>query len=141
MPITEPANEVARTHSIRILIVDDDNTNAMSAKSVLERNGCLVQVASNPVKALEKYAREKDSIDVVIIDYSMPLLDGGEVVQRLRELNPEIKVILFSAAEETDLQQIMDRYPIDACIHKPLRIQEALQTIREVLPVLAVQSF
>ena len=113
----------------------------MSAKSVLERNGCLVQVASNPVKALEKYAREKDSIDVVIIDYSMPLLDGGEVVQRLRELNPEIKVILFSAAEETDLQQIMDRYPIDACIHKPLRIQEALQTIREVLPVLAVQSF
>ena len=141
MPITEPANEVARTHSIRILIVDDDNTNAMSAKSVLERNGCLVQVASNPVKALEKYAREKDSIDVVIIDYFMPLLDGGEVVQRLRKLNPEIKVILFSGAEETDLQQIMNRYPIDACIHKPLRIQEALQTIREVLPVLAMQSF
>jgi len=141
MPITEPANEAERTHSIRILIVDDDNINAMSAKSVLERNGCLVQVASNPVKALEKYAREKDSIDVVIIDFFMPLLDGGEVVERLRKLNPEIKVILFSGAEETDLRQIMDRYPIDACIHKPLQIQEALQTIREMLPVLATQSF
>jgi CheY-like chemotaxis protein len=140
MPITERANEAARTHSIRILIVDDDNVNAMSAKSVLERNGCLVQVASNPVKTLERYAREKDSIDVLIIDYSMPLSDGGEAVQRLRELNPEIKVILFSGAEETDLRQIMSRYPVDACIHKPLRIQEALQTIREVLPVLATQS-
>ena len=141
MPITEPANEVARTHSIRILIVDDDNTNAMSAKSVLERNGCLVQVASNPVKALEKYAREKDSIDVVIIDCFVPLSDTGEAIQRLRELNPEIKVILFSGAEGTDLRQIMNRYPIDACIHKPLRMQEALQTIRDVLPVLATQSF
>lgn len=141
MPITEPANEATRTHSIRILIVDSDNANTMLAKSVLERNGCLVQVASNPVKALEKYAREKDSIDVVIIDYFMPLSDTGEAIQRLRELNPEIKVILFSSAEETDLRQIMDRYPIDACIHKPLRIQDALQTIRDVLPVLAVQSF
>jgi CheY-like chemotaxis protein len=141
MPTTELANEAARTHSIRILIVDDDNVNAMLAKSVLERNGCLVQVASNPVKALEKYAREKDSIDVVIINCFMPLLDAGEAIQRLRKLNPEIKVILFSDAEETDLRQIMDRYPIDACIHKPLRIQEALQTIRDVLPVLATQSF
>jgi CheY-like chemotaxis protein len=141
MPTTELANEAARTHSIRILIVDDDNVNATSAKSVLERNGCLVQIASNPVKALEKYAREKDSIDVVIINCFMPLLDAGEAIQRLRKLNPEIKVILFSDAEETDLRQIMDRYPIDACIHKPLRIQEALQTIREVLPVLETQSF
>ena len=141
MPITEPANEAVRTHSIRILIVDDDNVNATSAKSVLERNGCLVQIASNPVKALEKYARETDSIDVVIINCFMPLLDAGEAIQRLRKLNPEIKVILFSGAEETDLRQIMNRYPIDACIHKPLRIQEALQTIREVLPVLATQSF
>ncbi len=141
MPITEPANEVARTHSIRILIIDDDNVNAMSAKSVLERNGCLVQVASNPVKALEKYAREKDSIDVVIIDCFLPLLDAGEAIQSLRKLNPEIKVILFSGAEEIKLRQVMTRYPIDAYIHKPLRIQEALQTIRDVLPVLATQSF
>ena len=141
MPTTEPANEAARTHSIRILIVDDDNVNATLAKSVLERNGCLVQIASNPVKALEKYSREKDYIDVVIIDYFMPSLNGGEAVQHLRKLNPEIKVILFSGAEEIQLRQIMNRYPIDAYIHKPLRIQEALQTIREVLPVLAMQSF
>jgi len=134
MSITKQGNEAERTHSIRILIVDDDNVNAMLAKSVLERNGCLVQIASNPVKALEKYAREKDSIDLVIIDYFMPSLDGGEAVQHLRKLNPDVKVILFSGAEEMRLRQIMKRYPIDAYIHKPLRMQEALQTIRQVLP-------
>jgi len=134
MSITKQGNEAERTHSIRILIVDDDNVNAMLAKSVLERNGCLVQIASNPVKALEKYAREKDSIDLVIIDYFMPSLDGGEAVQHLRKLNPDVKVILFSGAEEMRLRQIMKRYPIDAYIHKPLRMEEALQTIHRVLP-------
>jgi CheY-like chemotaxis protein len=136
MSITEQGNEVERTHSIRILIIDDDNGNAMLAKSVLERNGCLVQIASNPVKALEKYAREKDAIDLVIIDYFMPSLDGGEAVQHLRKLNPDVKVILFSGAEEMRLRQIMKSYPIDAYIHKPLRVQEALETIRQVLPAL-----
>jgi CheY-like chemotaxis protein len=139
MSITEQGNEAERTHSTRILIVDDDNVNAMLAKSVLERNGCLVQIASNPVKALEKYAREKDSIDLVIIDYFMPSLDGGEAVQHLRKLNPDVKVILFSGVEEMRLRQIMKRYPIDAYIHKPLRMQEALQTIRRVLPAAVTQ--
>lgn len=139
MPTTEPASEGAQTREIRILLIDDDNVNAMLAKSVLEPNGCIVQIASNPVKALEKYAREKDSIDLVIVDYFMPSLDGGEAVQHLRKLNPDIKVILFSGAEEMRLRQIMKRYPIDAYIHKPLRIQEALQTIHQVLPATATQ--
>ena len=93
----------------------------------------------NRVKALEGYARAKDSIDLVIVDYFMPSMDGGEAVQHLRKLNPDIKVILFSGAEEIRLRQIMKRYPIDAYIHKPLRIQEALQTIHQVLPGLAPQ--
>jgi two-component system, cell cycle sensor histidine kinase and response regulator CckA len=137
MPMTEPTNGAAQTRDVRILIIDDDNVNAMLAKSVLERNGCIVQIALSPVKALERYAREKDSIDLVIIDYFMPSMDGGEAVQHLRKLNPNIKVILFSGAEEMRLRQIMKRYPIDAYIHKPLRTQEALQTIRQVLPATA----
>ena len=139
MPMTEPTNETAQTRQIHILIIDDDNVNAMLAKSVLERNGCVVQVALSPVKALERYAREKDSIDLVIVDYFMPSMDGGEAVQHLRKLNPNIKVILFSGAEEMRLRQIMKRYPIDAYIHKPLRAQEALQTIHKVLPALTPQ--
>ena len=139
MPTTESASEGAQTREIHILLIDDDNVNATLAKSVLERNGCIVQIALNPVRALEMFAREKDSIDLVIVDYFMPSLDGGEAVQYLRKLNPDIKVILFSCAEEMRLRQILKHYSIDAFIHKPLRIQEALQTIHQVLPALATQ--
>jgi CheY-like chemotaxis protein len=134
MQPSEPTGEATQRSDIRILIIDDDNINAMLARSVLERNGCTVQIASNPVKALEKYAREKDAIDLVIVDYFMPTLDGGETVLHLRKLNPEVKVLLFSGADEMRLRQIIRQYNIEGYLHKPLRKEEALQLIRQILP-------
>src|SRR3984885_6597561 len=80
----EPASNGADFADIRILIIDDDSINAMLAKSVLERMGCTVQISPNPVKALEKYARDKDTIDLVLVDYFMPTMDGGATVDHLR---------------------------------------------------------
>jgi len=131
---SELTNETTQRSNIRILIIDDDGVNAMLAKSVLERNGCTVQIAANPVKALEKYAHEKDAIDLVIVDYFMPNLDGGETVLHLRKLNPNIKVLLFSGADEMRLRQIIRQYGIEGYLHKPLRKEEALQLIHQILP-------
>ena len=134
MQASEQAGEATQGSDIRILLIDDDNINATLAKSVLERNGCTVQIAANPVKALEKYAREKDAIDLVIVDYFMPTMDGGATVQHLRKLNPDVKVLLFSGAEEMRLRQIIRQYNIEGYLHKPLRKEEALQLIRQILP-------
>ncbi len=134
MPTNEPSAEIAGCQDVRILIIDDDNLNALLAKGVLERHGCTVQLASNPVRALEIYARDKDAIDLVLVDYFMPSLDGGETVQHLRKLNPDVKVVLFSGAEEMRLRQIIHQYSIDGYLHKPLRLEEALQSIRWLVP-------
>jgi CheY-like chemotaxis protein len=134
IPTADPPPNGAPAQPIRVLLIDDDPVNATMAKSLLEHNGCAVQLASNPVKALEGYARKKDSIDLIIVDYFMPSLNGGETVQHLRALNPNIKVLLFSGAEEMRLRQIVQTNRIDGYIHKPLRIHEALEAIRNVLP-------
>jgi CheY-like chemotaxis protein len=135
MEPSEPTRSGADLVDIRILIIDDDNINAMLAKSVLERMGCTIQIASNPVKALEKYAREKDMIDLVLVDYFMPTMDGGATVDHLRKLNPKIKVLLFSGADEMRLRQIIRQHSIEGYLHKPLRKEEARQIIREIFPV------
>ena len=134
MEPSEPARNGADLADIRILIIDDDNINAMLAKSVLERLGCTIQISSNPVKALEKYAHEKDTIDLVLVDYFMPTMDGGATVDHLRKLNPEIKVLLFSGADEMRLRQIIRQHSIAGYLHKPLRKEEARQLIREIIP-------
>src|ERR1035441_7730463 len=104
--MNEPTNE-ARQNDIRILIIDDDGANSALAKGLLQRHGCTVEIASNPMRALEKFARDTNCADVVLLDYFMPTLDGGQTVQHLRKLNPNIKVVLFSGAEEMHLRQIM----------------------------------
>jgi CheY-like chemotaxis protein len=113
MEPSESASNAADLADIRILIIDDDNVNAMLAKSVLERLGCTVQISSNPVKALEKYSHEKDTIDLLLVDYFMPTLDGGATVDHVRKLNPEAKVLLFSGADEMRLRQIIRRHSIE----------------------------
>ncbi len=116
------------------MIIDDDNINAMLARSVLERNGCTVQIMSNPVRALEQYAHEKDAIDLLLVDYFMPTLDGGATIEHLRKLNPDVKVLLFSGADEMRLRQIIRQHRIEGYLHKPLRKEEALQVIRQIMP-------
>jgi CheY-like chemotaxis protein len=130
--MSEPINEAA-PNDIRILIIDDDSVNSTLAKSLLQRHGFTVEIASSPMRALEKFSRNTDSADLVLLDYFMPTLDGGQTVQHLRKLNPNIKVVLFSGAEEMHLRQIMKQYPIDAFVHKPLRIDEALAVIHKLV--------
>ena len=131
--MSESPIETTLLNDIRVLIIDDDNISAMLAKSVLECNGCAVQIETHPLKALEKYARNKDSIDLVIVDYFLPSLDGGETIQHLRKLNPDVKVLLFSGAEEMRLRQIVRQHSIVGYLHKPLRKEEALPLIHQVL--------
>lgn len=130
--MNEPTNEAAQ-NNIRILIIDDDSVNPALAKALLQRHGCTVEIASSPMRALEKFARNPNCVDIVLLDYFMPTLDGGQTVQHLRKLNPDIKVVLFSGAEEMHLRQIMKQNPIDAYVHKPLRIDEALAVIRKLV--------
>jgi two-component system, cell cycle sensor histidine kinase and response regulator CckA len=134
MQTNERVGEDAQLDGIHVLIVDDDGVNLMLAKSILQRQGCTVETASNPVKALETYAHGKDDIDLVLVDYFMPTLDGGETIQHLRKLNPDIKVLLFSGADEMRLRQIIRQHKIEGYLHKPLRKEEALQVIRQIFP-------
>jgi two-component system, cell cycle sensor histidine kinase and response regulator CckA len=134
MQTNERIGEDAQLDGIHVLIVDDDGVNLMLAKSILQRQGCTVETASNPVKALETYAHGKDDIDLVLVDYFMPTLDGGETIQHLRKLNPDIKVLLFSGADEMRLRQIIRQHKIEGYLHKPLRKEEALQVIRQIFP-------
>jgi CheY-like chemotaxis protein len=135
-----PAEEATPLGNIRILIIDDSNTDSRFAKGVLEQLGCTVQFGCNPVRALETYAREKEAIDLVLVDYFMPTLDGGATVDHLRMLNPDVKVVLFSGAEEIHLRQIVRKYGIEGYIHKPMQKEEALRVIREILPVSPAQG-
>ncbi len=118
---------------VRVLAIDDNEEFRNLITELLEPFGFEVTAVANPVKALESFTHEKDKFQLVLLDYYMPQLDGAKTFEWLKKLNPDVKVIIVSGAEELRLRQILAQHQIDGYIRKPFRIQEALHIIRHVM--------
>ena len=124
---------VAEGTRVRVLAIDDNEEFRTLITELLEPFGFEVTAVANPVKALESFTHEKDKFQLVLLDYYMPQLDGAKTFEWLKKLNPDVKVIIVSGAEELRLRQILAQHQIDGYIRKPFRIQEALHIIRHVM--------
>ena len=78
-----------------VLCVDDELIGLQVRKILLERAGYRVLTALDGPLGLEAF--EKEPVDVVVLDYSMPGMHGGEVATRMRQLKPEVPILLLSA--------------------------------------------
>jgi len=83
---------------IRILIIDDNRNGLLVRRAILEQLGYSTTTAQCPVEGLHTF--EHGEFDLVITDYRMPIMNGAEVILRVRELRPEIPVILISSVAE-----------------------------------------
>jgi CheY-like chemotaxis protein len=79
-----------------ILLVDDERMVRRSGARLLKRLGYSVLLAEDGEAALEIYAREQEEIELVILDVAMPIMDGIECFNRLRQMNPHVRVLLCS---------------------------------------------
>jgi CheY-like chemotaxis protein len=87
------------THSTpNILLVDDNRDGLLVRRSLLEEIGCCVQIALNGEEGLKLFQSGK--FDVVVTDYRMPRMNGGELIQRIRALEPDARIILLSGFVE-----------------------------------------
>jgi nitrogen-specific signal transduction histidine kinase len=128
-----PAASKTLKGSETILLVDDEPAVLAVSKKILESLGYTVHGAGNGQEAIAFYREMKNDIDLVILDVIMPGLSGSEAFDRIRELNPSVKVILSSGYSlEGQAQQIMDR-GCRGFIQKPFDIARLSRKVREVL--------
>ncbi len=132
-PTTATAPTTSTSSSTCVLAIDDNIDFLQLLKDMLEPCGFEVHTAVNPVKALEVFQRDKSKYQLILLDYYMPQLDGAKTFEWLRKLNPKVKVIVCSGADELRLRQIQAQHKIDAYIHKPFRVKEAIDTIHRVV--------
>lgn len=93
--------------------------------SVLEANGGR--------DAVEVYKSNKDKIDMVILDMIMPEMGGSEAYDRMKEINPDVKVLLSSGYSiDGQAKRIMER-GCDAFIQKPFTMKKLSQYIRQIM--------
>jgi two-component system, cell cycle sensor histidine kinase and response regulator CckA len=116
-----------------ILLVDDEPIILDVNRELLAAMGYQVHAAASGQEAIAVYMEKKNSIDMVILDMVMPGLSGGETFDRLKEINPGVKVLLSSGYSlNIHAQEILDRGCL-GFLQKPFRVEKLLQKVREIL--------
>ena len=85
-----------------VTIIDDSKTMLMLEKVYLKESQSEVHTFLNPLDGLE-YAQEHQ-IDLVIVDYMMPQMDGLEVIRRIKEINEKVKIIMITSIDDNELK-------------------------------------
>ena len=116
-----------------ILLVDDEEIIVELGRDMLEAMGYRVLTARDGKEAVEIYKDNKDEIDLVILDMVMPRMAGGKAYDKMKEIDPNVKVLLSSGySMDSEAKEILAR-GCDAFIQKPFGMEGLSQKIREVL--------
>ncbi len=116
-----------------ILLVDDEKLVLETASELLMRLGYNVFVALGGKAAIEVFGRNHDHIELVILDMIMPDLGGGAVYERLKAINPKVKVLLSSGYSERGMALRMVNRGCNGFIQKPYHLSHLSQEIRRIL--------
>ena len=123
-----------------MLVVDDEPEIREVIRTTLEGFGYRVVTANAGEQALSRYQQRQSEIKGVILDLMMPGLAWKTIVQRLRHLNPEIKIVAISGLS-TDLESLKSEVPgIESVLPKPFTPSELLRTDCRCLRMILAHS-
>ncbi|MCJ7833731.1 MAG: response regulator, partial [Deltaproteobacteria bacterium] len=133
--IREEANfpEEILTGTETVLFVDDEESITDIGRILLEKLGYRVITARNGSEAVEIYRREGSRIDLVILDMIMPEMSGGGTFDRLKEIDPQVKVLLSSGYSiNGQAKTILDR-GCKGFLQKPFGLADLSKKVRQIL--------
>ncbi|RKY98300.1 MAG: hypothetical protein DRQ13_03695, partial [Ignavibacteriae bacterium] len=132
IPSYEP-NKVVQTDTGDkiILLADDEPMLSELLAELLESNGFYVIKVSSGKETI-KVLTEEIKVDLAIIDYNMPEMNGLETIERIRALNFKLPIILSSGSMQVDADVSEDKYRIDSCLQKPYEFDTMLATIKKL---------
>jgi len=111
-----------------IAIIDDEIDVTNLFKEALELNGFLVSAYSDSIQAYKILEKEIQKYGLILSDFRMPNLNGYELCTKLKQLNPELEVILMSAYDTIECDT--SKFTI---VKKPILLAQLLQIVSESL--------
>ena len=116
-----------------VMIVDDDDSVALLAESVLTAGGYRVITARDGFRAVDIFKKLREEIQLVILDFVMPIMDGADVLNELLRIDPHVRVVLTSGFECPTKLNGMLAVGLCGFIPKPLGQKKLLLSVRSTL--------
>jgi two-component system chemotaxis response regulator CheY len=115
--------------SAKVLLVDDSGLARRSTRRILEGAGYSVVEAEDGLSALERYSIEKP--DVVLLDLVMKGMYGLEVLEKLRQLDPDARVIVVTADVQTSSRDMVQAAGAAGFLCKPIEAERILEMVEK----------
>ena len=119
----------------QILVVDDEDSVRAVASALLRRRGFRTQEASDGVRALELFQANPDTFDLVLLDLTMPNMNGEETLRALRDVSPTVNVLVMSGYNEADVTRLFAGQNLSGFLQKPFRAEELYASVARSLGV------
>ncbi len=116
-----------------VLLADDESSVRTVGRRLLERVGFEVLTASDGREAVELFRRHRDAVRLVVLDMTMPVLDGEGCFRELRDLAPDVKVIMSSGYNEQEVVERFAEKGLAGFVQKPYKAADLLPRIRAAL--------
>ena len=124
--------------SLELLVVEDDATSALMMSRILAMHGARVEIAVDGSDGLLKYQEHHHPI--IITDINMPVMNGFELVSRIKELDPDAQVIATSANRETDSLITAIELGFSDYFLKPIEIEKLLLSVKRCSDIITVRQ-
>ena len=117
-----------------VLLVDDEESIRAICSKQLLRLGLDVLTAEDGRQAVNLYRERKDAIALVLLDLTMPHMNGEEAFRELRQINPNVRVILASGYSEDDIAARFAGKGLAGCLQKPYTMDKLRSLLSTLLP-------
>jgi len=116
-----------------VLLVDDEETVRAVGRTMLQRLGMTVVTARDGREAVEIFAKRSDEIDCIILDLTMPHMDGEQAYRELRRIRDDVRVIMSSGYNEQEVTQRFVGKGLAGFIQKPYELARLRNILRSVV--------
>ena len=116
-----------------ILLVDDEESIRAMGNRMLERLGFQVLAAADGRAALEIYRTRREEIALVLLDLTMPHMDGAETFRELRRIDPAVRVVMSSGYTESEIAPRFASDRLSGFLQKPYALYALAQCLRGAL--------
>jgi signal transduction histidine kinase/CheY-like chemotaxis protein len=131
--MAEPAGELPRGHGETVMIVDDERALVAVAEETLAQLGYEPVGFDSSVAALQAFRAEPRRFDLVLTDETMPDLTGTELAREIRQLRPDISIILMSGYSGTQLSERAQAAGVIDVLRKPLVRRDIAEPVARAL--------
>lgn len=113
-----------------LLLIEDDEIVREAIGDILDMNDISVIMGGDGEEGVSLFEIHKNDVNLVILDMIMPKLNGYETLQKLREIDPEIHVIMASGHNDAEAKAGIYQHQPNGYLTKPFEIEDLLSTVK-----------